>query len=184
MILSGSSSTTCGDTLVQCYTGIDYVRGYDATAVYSTTTGPAVTDATLTPGTCSDAWFAGSTCTVGFSAAINIGTHATGSALMKAVVAGTSYPLTYSATTGRWSTAGTPISIPAGAGQRPVTLSWELQDGTWNGNTCTTKGNNRCTGHDQLDPAAELRRDQHCHRVGADHDPVGAYRRRRLGQQP
>ena len=65
---------------------------------------------------------------------------------MKAVVAGTSYPLTYSATTGRWSTAGTPISTPAGAGQRPVTLSWELQDGTWNGNTCTTRGNNRCTG--------------------------------------
>ncbi len=140
VILSGSSSTTCGDTLVQCYTGVDYVRGFDATAVYSNTTGPAVNDATLTPGTCSDAWFAGSTCTVGFSAAINIGTHATGSAIMKAVVAGTSYPLTYSATTGRWSTAGTPISIPAGAGQRPVTLSWELQDGTWNGNTCTHAG--------------------------------------------
>ena len=117
-----------------------------STAVYSATTGPAVNDATLTPGTCSDAWFASSTCTDGFSAAINIGTHATGSAIMKAIVAGTSYPLTFSAITGRWSTAGTPISIPAGAGQRPVTLSWELQDGTWNGNTCRTQGNNQCKG--------------------------------------
>ena len=29
VILSGSTSTTCGNTLVQCYTGVDYVRGYD-----------------------------------------------------------------------------------------------------------------------------------------------------------
>ena len=30
---------------------------------------------------------------------------------------------------GRWLTAGTPITIAPGAGQAPVTISWEVQDG-------------------------------------------------------
>jgi len=148
--LSGSNSVTCGAQLVQCYTGVNFVRGYvpQATPPNGTQPNPPVLrDVTLTPGTCSNAYFTSVTCTDGISAAIDIGALAPASAIMTATVGGTAYPLTYNAGQGRWLTTGTPVSIAAGAGQRAVTIAWEEQAGTVTGKgTCTTKNNNPCKG--------------------------------------
>lgn len=154
--LSGSSSVACGASLVQCYTGINFVRGY-STAAFTAGGPPILRATTLTPGTCTNAYFTSTSCTDGISAQVDLGTHAVASAAMTATVGGTTYTLSYDATFQRWltcvtatckpkTTAGYPVSITSGTGQQPVTINWEVQDGAVNGQTCTTKSSNPCKG--------------------------------------
>ncbi len=152
--LSGSNSVTCGAALVQCYTGINFVRGYSTSAFVSGGP-PLLRDVHLIPGTCSNANFTSASCTVGASAQVDVGTHAivqpqtkpaSPSAAMTATIGGTTYPLTYDSASQRWLTTGTPATISPGAGQVPVTIGWEVQDGTVNGQPCTAKSQNPCKG--------------------------------------
>jgi hypothetical protein len=154
--LSGTSSTTCGAPLVDCYDlgspdGIVHVRGWSNSGSGAQPNPPLARDARLVPDTCSDPFFSSSTstCSIGVSAVVDFGVPdpTTVGAKVKAVVAGTTRPLTYVAATGRWESTGNNFfSIPPGVGPVPVELTWEETTGSVNGQTCSNGGNNPCKG--------------------------------------
>jgi hypothetical protein len=160
--LSGTSSTTCGDSLVNCYDagaplnsgtpskGILHIRGWSAAGSALQPAEPIARQVELVDGTCSDPYFssASSSCTIGVRAVVDFGTGANSpvtavGAKLTATVGGTTYPLTYAS--GEWRTATT-IPIAAGAGPVPVTLDWEEQIGRVGTNNCTTSNGNKCNG--------------------------------------
>jgi len=157
--VSGSLSTiNCGQQLVTCYdagstNGIGFIQGWSDQ--------PAVTDAAhsppqprsvvLLPGTCGDAYFSAraTPCTVGLSAKVDFqpGEYDAGgtpkNVSVSAVVAGTSYTLTWNGAAGAWRTSN--IAVAPGAGPLSVKLAWEQTDKTVTGKgTCTNKNNNPC----------------------------------------
>jgi hypothetical protein len=150
--LSGSNSVTCGTALVQCYTGINFVRGYVPSATPPNGTqpnAPVLRNVTLTSGTCANPYFTAVSCTVGVSAEVDIGGLAPANATMTAVVGGTNYQLTYNAGLNRWLTTGTPITIAPGTGQRAVTINWFESSGSQGSppQACTNnKIKNPCQG--------------------------------------
>jgi hypothetical protein len=155
--LSGTSSTTCGDPLVDCYDlgsadGIVHVHGWSSSGSGAQPNPPLSRDVRLVPGTCADPYFssASSTCTIGVSAVVDFGTSdpATVGARVTAVVGGVTHPLTYIPADGRWeSTGGNLFSVDPGVGPLPVELKWEERGiGSVNGQTCTNGGNNPCQG--------------------------------------
>jgi hypothetical protein len=163
--LSGTSSTTCGTSLVNCYDagatlingtpskGIVHLRGWSAAGSAVQPSNPIARQVELVNGSCSDPYFssAAASCTIGVRAVVDFGTGAndpvpvtTGvGAKLTATVNGTTYPLTYA--TGQWKTATT-IPVAPGAGPVNVTLDWEVQKGTVGSNTCSTAGGNKCKG--------------------------------------
>ena len=145
--LGGGTSTTCGQSLVECFDadsttrGVVHIRGWTAVGT-ATPTAPLARSVTLTPGTCPDPYFvnAAVSCTIGVTATVDFGaTPATLGATLAATVAGQSYPLTFDAGTNTWRTSGT-IPVPPQAGQREVGLHWQITknlDGTrCNGGQC------------------------------------------------
>jgi hypothetical protein len=156
LTLSGGSSTTCGDPLVDCYdlgsaNGIVHARGWSSSGSGAQPNPPLARDVTLFPGSCSDPYFssASSACTIGVSAVVDFG-PAGPSAVggkVEAVVAGTTRALTYVAATGRWESTGNNFfSVDPGVGPLPVALTWEETTGSVNGQTCSNGGNNACQG--------------------------------------
>jgi hypothetical protein len=156
VVLSGTSSTTCGDPLVDCYDlgsadGIVHARGWSSGGSGAQPNRPLARDATLFPGTCSDPYFTSDsgTCSIGVSAVVDFGVAdpTTVGARVSAVVAGTTRSLTYVAATGRWESTGNNFfSIDPGVGPVPVELKWEERIGSINGQPCTNGGNNPCQG--------------------------------------
>jgi hypothetical protein len=155
--LSGTTSTTCGDPLVDCYdlgstNGIVHIRGWSSSGSGAQPNPPRARDVTLSPGTCSDPYFTSSTstCSIGVSAVVDFGVAnpTTVGARVSAVVAGNTQPLTYVAATGRWESTGSNFfSIAPGVGLAPVELKWEERGiGNVNGQPCTNGGNNPCQG--------------------------------------
>jgi hypothetical protein len=154
--LSGTTSTTCGDPLVDCYDlgspdGIVHVRGWSSSGSGAQPNAPLARDARLFPGTCSDPYFSSdtSTCSIGVSAVVDFGVAdpTTVGAKVRAVVAGTSRPLTYVAATGRWESTGPNFfNIAPGVGPVPVVLTWEETNGSVGGQACSNGGNNPCQG--------------------------------------
>ena len=154
--LSGTTSTTCGDPLVDCYdlggpNGIVHVRGWSSAGSGAQPNPPLARDATLFPGTCSDPYFSSdtSTCSIGVSAVVDFGVAdpTTVGARVSAVVAGNTRSLTYVAATGRWESTGNNFfSIDPGVGPVPVELKWEERNGSVGGQPCTNGGNNPCQG--------------------------------------
>jgi len=158
--LSGSTTTTCGSALVECYdlgsaNGIMRVRGWTGAGSAAQPNAPLARDVTLFDGSCTDPYFvAGATCTVGVRAKVDFGTGASDpttstapgvGARLDAVVGGTTYPMTYSTGTGAWTSTAT-IPVTSGAGPLTVDLQWTETRGTQGGNTCTTTGGNKCKG--------------------------------------
>ena len=157
---SGSSSITCGQPLVACYSagttdGVGFVHGWSdqPTVTNAANSTPELRSVVLLPGTCGDAYFSVRTtsCTVGLNAKVDFqpreygasGTpHSTVS--VKATVGGATYPLTWSSALQRWTTSS--IAVPAGAGAQSATISWEQQDNRVGASTCTNKNNNPCKG--------------------------------------
>jgi hypothetical protein len=140
--LSGSTSTTCGQPLVNCYDltsgsrGLVHIRGWTGAGT-ATPTAPLARAVTLTPGTCPDPYFvnAAVSCTIGVDARIDFGASpATLGATVSATVAGQSYPLTFNAGTNSWSAAGA-IPVPSQAGFRDVGLHWQITK-LANGSNC------------------------------------------------
>ena len=154
--LSGGSSTTCGDPLVDCYDlgsadGIVHIRGWSGSGSGAQPNQPLARDTSLFPGTCSDPYFssAASSCSIGVSAVVDFGVAdpTTVGARVSAVVAGTTRSLTYVAATGRWESTGNNFfTIAPGVGPVPVELTWEERTGSVNGQNCTNGGNNPCQG--------------------------------------
>jgi hypothetical protein len=152
--LSGGSSTTCSDALVECYdlgssNGLVYVHGWSAAGSGDQPGAPRARDVRLYPGTCSDAYFSSSSssCTIGVRAKVDFGSGgptAVG-AKVTAVAGGKSYPLAYDSSAGLWQSDAV-IPVAPGTGPVPVELKWEETIGSQGGNTCKTTGGNKCTG--------------------------------------
>jgi Flp pilus assembly protein TadG len=126
--LSGNMSTDCAQSLVICYdstsssAGILHIQGWSGNGAGSPTS-PIVREVTLPPGTCSDGYFSdpSSSCEIGVKAVVDFGTSTPPEgATVKAIVGGTSYPLTFNSTTKLWTTSA--VAVKAGAGSIPVEL--------------------------------------------------------------
>ena len=174
--LSGATDQIdCGQPLVQCYrsgsSGLGFIHGWsDLPAVTdAASSAPRPRSVVLLPGTCGDAYFntRTTTCTLGISAGVDFqpreldgvgnvrkvpagGSQTVDAVSVDAIVttsAGTTtYPLTWSPSTKRWTAAN--ISIPPGGGVSTVKLGWEQRDNTvvmgGTSETCTTRNNNPC----------------------------------------
>jgi hypothetical protein len=156
--LGGSTSTTCGAPLVQCYdlgssNGILHAQGWSNAGSAAGTSPPLERSVTLFNGSCTDPYFAApaSSCTIGVRAKVDFGVPnpTTVGAQVTAAVGGDNYPLTYDTATSTWQSAAS-IPIAAGAGPVNVVLNWEETIGsvTVGGKTetCKTGNGNKCTG--------------------------------------
>lgn len=157
--VSGSLSTiNCGQPLVTCYdagsaNGLGFVHGWSDQPTVTTAdhSAPQPRSVVLLPGTCGDAYFSAraTSCTVGLSAKVDFqpGEYDAGgtpkNVSVSAVVAGTSYNLTWDGSARAWRTSN--IAVAPGAGPLSVKLAWEQTDNTVTGKgTCTNKNNNPC----------------------------------------
>ena len=152
--LSGGSSTSCTDPLVQCYDlgsangGVLYAHGWSAAGSGAQPNAPLARDVSLFAGSCSDPYFSSSssTCTIGVRAKVDFGPSPTAvGAKVTATVAGQNYTLTYDSTNAVWQSPAS-IAIAPNAGPVPVTLKWEETIGVQGGNVCKNSGGNKCTG--------------------------------------
>jgi hypothetical protein len=136
IIASGSSSTTCGDPLVDCFSGIDYVRGWTAATDATQPNPPRARSVTLEPGTCGDAYFnyLSASCSVAVRAKLDLGAVTPADA--KITITGTNTALTYDATSGTWA-SGADIAVAPGAGAVNVSLDYEIKSGTIGTTACT-----------------------------------------------
>jgi Putative Flp pilus-assembly TadE/G-like len=152
--LSGQTgSVTCGDTLVECYdggsaNGLVFVRGWTGNGSGAQTADqPKARSVTLTSTTCADAYFTVAACNVAVRADVDFGTGASDpttntspgvGALLRAVVNGTTYNMSYSA--GHWTSAES-IPVAAAAGPIDISLQWAEQRGSITAlGTCTNHG--------------------------------------------
>jgi hypothetical protein len=147
--LGGATSTTCGQTLVDCYdaqstNGIVHIQGWTAAGTAAPKT-PIARSVWLTPGSCPDAYFSAAPagCSAGIEANIDFGANPTVlKATVDATIGGTSVPLVYSAGTGRWS-AASGIPVPVNGGPVNVGFHWTIARNA-NGTNCTP--NSSCRG--------------------------------------
>lgn len=167
LALSGGSSTTCGQPLVNCYdnvsaNGLSYIRTWTEPTAPATNERPAIGSVFLSPNTCDNASFGSkaTSCTMDVTAkvkwnpAVTATNIATGGAKLTVQYNGSPYVMAYDAGTATWTATGVPI--PAGtAGPRSVSIDWEqtvgsvtiiANNGTPNVETCSTAGGNKCKG--------------------------------------
>jgi hypothetical protein len=146
--VSGSKTdTTCGDPLVDCFNGVEYVRGWSQVpTVTSATDAPQARSVTLTTGSCGDPYFdvVTAACTVDVHANVAFNSSAGGPSKEKVLadIGNATLTLT-SAGGGVWQTTGGAVSVPADAGQVPIHLHWEQTAGTVGTQDCSKK---KCTG--------------------------------------
>ena len=156
--LSGnSSSTTCGDFLVDCYdagssNGIVYIRGWSSAGSGAQPNPPLARDVSLIPGTCADPYFssATTTCTIGVSAVVDFGGLPVNQTRVNATVNGATKQLDYDPASGRWTSTGANLfSINPSQGPVTVELKWEERNagGSVTGlGTCTGNPSTPCKG--------------------------------------
>jgi hypothetical protein len=151
--LGGATSTTCGQTLVDCYDmqsthGIVHIQGWSAAGVAAPKT-PIVRSVWLGPGTCgtlaTDPYFTDRTtsCSAAVSAKVDFGANPTVlGATVTTKIGNTTIPLTFNAGTQTWTSAAS-IPVPAQAGPVDVPISWQIQNNA-DGTQC--KPNGSCQG--------------------------------------
>jgi hypothetical protein len=160
--LSGQTSTTCGDPLVDCYdsstgSALGYIHGYSGLGTGAQPGKPIVRGVSLTSTSCGDPYFSvlASTCSVAVHANISFGTAGdptnlpTGTppgvrAAVRATAPGLNNPVTLTYSGGANGTWDSPesIPVPAGGGKVPITLEWAEQAGNVTGlGTCTAPNN-------------------------------------------
>ena len=155
IVLSGStSSTTCGDPLVDCYgsgtqtaitttdtPGLVHIRGW-SNATAGTATAPQVRDANLFGVGCADGYFtATAPCTVNVGASVDFGGAIPAGARVLAKRTGANNSTTVElalpvAAGGQWT--GGPISIPATPTTTSIDLLWQTGCDTDRTKPCTT----------------------------------------------
>jgi hypothetical protein len=153
-------NAACGALYTECYdtdstNGVVHIRGY------STAVEPAAHNVWLLPGSCApDAYFATADCSAGIQAQVDLGAlhPLTGSGVTADVWArvdgGGHYSLTPGGTSGlvTWTaTSGLPIAV---SGPHTVTLNWNWAQttGTWNGESCSSGGGNKCKASGTFGP--------------------------------
>ena len=131
--LSGSTSTTCGDPLVECYdlgssNGILYARAW--TRDTATPTAPQARHIGLTStvtGGCSDPYFTeapAAGCKLGVVADLDFGGGIPTDYTVTALVGNRKYAVQYNATEGLWRSSQL-IDIDPAAGPVPIDLEWK-----------------------------------------------------------
>jgi Putative Flp pilus-assembly TadE/G-like len=157
--LSGGSSTTCGDPLVQCYDagssgGILFARGFSMAGSGVQPGPPLARNVYLSPDGCSDPYFSTGGCSAFLHAEVDfgpceelgeVGAHLT------AVLGGSKYTLEpesegscpLGTSTSKWVAS---IPIPTEGGPVPIELEWSETKGKEAGHECTSKGGNKCKG--------------------------------------
>ena len=161
--LSTTTSTTCGDTGVSCFSQVLFMRGYagaPAVTTSSSTAGaaPQARSVAVTGSSCNDGSFtttattSGASCTVTIAATVDWGQANPASAYTASMTASVNGG---SAVTLTGGSGGPPnlwtgtLSIPANAGPLPITLGWKAIKGTIAGTVCGN-GNGKnpppCTG--------------------------------------
>jgi len=171
--LSGSTTTTtCGDPLVDCYDLTDAAHGIEYIRTWSTPNSPTypyTKDVWLTSGSCSDGYFNAGGCGVGVTADVEMGPNVAAGNVPGLTIAATlgtaSNSTTYamaatgqqcttpSATCQRWAST-TNVPITAAVGPQSIYMRWEKLarngNGKWNISgtqiSCTNGGNNTCLG--------------------------------------
>ncbi len=156
--LSTTSSTTCGDTGVSCYSQVLFMRGYAGAPPVTTSSStagaaPQARTVTVNGSSCNDGSFTttasttGSTCTVTIAATVDWGQANPNSTYSAAITASVNGGGAVSLSGG----AGGPpnvwtgtLTIPADGGPLPITLAWKATKGTIAGTACTNK--NPCSG--------------------------------------
>jgi hypothetical protein len=132
IVVSGSTSTTCGDPLVACYEtgttkGLAHIRGWAA----STATTPVVRDVKLFGNTCADGYFTTSGASCNVSAAVDV---ALGSApvsttrvlVKRSTQNNNSFVALVPPTSGiTWTGGASALSIGAGSGQTSIDVQWQ-----------------------------------------------------------
>jgi Flp pilus assembly protein TadG len=158
--LSGSTSTTCGDPLVDCYDlggvgGLSYIRSWNGAG-----TTPIVRAAYLTSGvsgSCTNGYFNGGACNIGLTADVDVGANGTSGLQISAALSTASNAPQYAlalngacvpvaANCSRWSSTAN-VPIPASTGPVPVYLHWQKTTGTWNAVACKNGNSNPCQGN-------------------------------------
>jgi hypothetical protein len=169
--LSGSTSTTCGDPLVDCYDMTDATHGISYIRSWSTPgspTYPYAKDVWLSSGSCLDGYFNAGGCGVGVTADVDFGPNVAANLLSGMTISATlgtannatTYTMantgqactTPSATCQRWATTSN-VPITAANGPQPIYMRWEkrVRNTTWilSGSqtlTCANGGSNPCLG--------------------------------------
>jgi Flp pilus assembly protein TadG len=145
VITTRSSSTTCGDALVNCYDagstkGLVYIRGWTRDGTPSATTGPIARSVSIEPAVGCDGYFNyGAACNVGLRATVDIGTEASADVKLTAVVGNQKADLVLQPD-GTWLSPAS-LTIASRAGPVPIELTWEVK-----GNTPLCSSNGKCTG--------------------------------------
>lgn len=156
--LSGSTSTSCGDPLVECYDagsagGIVFASGYSMAGSGAQPGPPQARGAYFEAGTCRDPYFSPGGCSVGLHAKVDFGpcegVETKVGARLNALAGGKKYTMTLKgcsgASTSEWATSEA-IPIPAEAGPVPISLEWVETKGKEGGNECKERGGNKCFG--------------------------------------
>jgi hypothetical protein len=156
--LGGGTSTTCGESLVQCYdmgsaNGILFVRGWSSSGSAVPPNPPLARSVTLFPGSCTDPYFTSSStaCSVGVAATVDFGGTDLTKVKVSAVLGGVEKQLQYDSVSGKWiSTSGGSsfFNVNPNAGPLTVELKWEVNATgvTIGGNSCNATGGNKCKG--------------------------------------
>ena len=157
--LGGGTSTTCGQSLVQCYdlgssNGILFVRGWSASGSAVPPNPPLARSVNLFPGSCSDPYFTSSStaCSVGVAATVDFGgTDLTKVKVFASMAGGPDRQLQYDATSGRWistTALNSYFTVNPNAGPLSFELKWEVNATgvTIGGNSCNATGGNKCKG--------------------------------------
>jgi hypothetical protein len=149
VVLSGTTSVTCGDPLVSCYeidtngdftgTGLSFIRGYSTTGT-GAPNAPIARSVALTPGSCADPLLANplffelaaGTCTVTVHAEVDFGTcnlgasPGIGASLTATPSDGTANTIaTATSCAGNLSQWDIPVTISAGTGVVDIALEWQ-----------------------------------------------------------
>ncbi|HXV05383.1 MAG TPA: Tad domain-containing protein [Solirubrobacterales bacterium] len=157
VVLSGGSSTTCGQPLVECFDatssgGILYVRGYSMAGSGAQPNPPLARNVYLSQGSCTDPYFSAGGCEVEVHAQVDFGPCSEISKVepkLTAVVGGKSYALEkeepFCASGSSLSKWKARLPIGSEAGPVPVELQWAETKGKEGGNECKNGNSNKCT---------------------------------------
>ncbi len=156
IVLSGSSSTACGDPLVNCYgagtntaivagrPGLVHIRGWSSETA-GTATAPRVRHAELFAGQCEDGYFTTTTsypCVVNVGAVVDFGGAAIDTVRVLAKKTGannnTAVALTPPTATGGQWTGSSGASISAASGANSIELLWQTGCDTDRTKPCNT----------------------------------------------
>jgi hypothetical protein len=158
---AGDLATFCGQALTECYDatndpptqGLDLIRGWSSSGSGAQPNAPLLRDVELFANGCTDGYFLSdaTNCSVRIEARIDAGGLSTSSMIITAngqtLTADSSTSTECQALEGTAQCWRGTIPITAASGANPITMTWEETAGAQGGNTCSTRGGNKCKGN-------------------------------------